>query len=1720
MANERNEPVDPVLAAEPEAQVMMLKNRFAELRETKNKQNTATSNYAKIIDVLGSKYSVDQLDHFESSGTDDEAPESGRRSKRTSAARSIPEKDRAAFCEADEDGEGSTTDEWVEGSPGEEKAADEQESQQDSAPGKDGKPRRRSRILPEEDAAGRKKKRSKGRQWSIDDKNSKAPVSITEVLALRDTIGSLEARIRNQQVVIKGLNEKILKETYNNPLKFSPTDLLHACSMVPPPVGTGELTVAFVIIERDGLTDQNLPHAVVEGAHRNVQQILSKASCDFGGYCQDFADEGALSTWAFEEPEHAVEWGLTCQTLLGNVPRKSPASHLKLRIGVDKGCLEREADALTGETWFTGPAFSSAGDLAADAPVGVTNISIEVFASLGDRLPKLGEPHVREQPDSAYLYTKHNVPATPHVAKLPITPKSPNTFKKYIKSMREPAGMPLEWRPDDEKPGKNEWPPRGEVTVLCAVVDKYPIIENSMPAAAKAALQMCWNELRRVLKEKNGYESRADRNVFMAAFKSPADALAAALMAQQTALYLDWPEDIHQHPAAKTVNVGNTMVLKGLRMVMGLHTCNTRTRVDPLTGRSWYFGKEVVQAAAVTSVGLGGEIIATDKAVKLLQQARVEASRLMGNPEMHLVRPVVVDDFPEPVQCYEVSNVHLKHRRAYCGRGVARDASQSTEHTQKVQALERRIRQLEAENATKTQEVAELVEAFATKKTAPSVEQTPLFSRSHSMHTPFDSPMKMPLVEPASNLSTSLAHLPPAELASLDLEAYTRKMRQLHAWHAVPLRRWNTFVITGVAGAKRLSTLGAEYYHALGIMLDCMTAYAERFGGTRVAHSNDVNMYVFADVEKALKWACAVQLDLYRAKWSESVTDAPQSERVTDTAMNGLRVRMGVHAQLDGVTTGYDYLSPFPQLDGTAVRVASHAFKASRGGEIVATKDVVDRVSLSALKISPRETVELPPADCPNPSTTCMALFGVFPDALARRERSLLSSPEDHELCRPPNFTTARSTPPVAVAIRVHRQAKIRRYGEARRVLEELDALAENSAVELEGFPAQRLSHFSSDDEEQAACLWMFPSHTQALEWAMNLQRDAMAIVVPPVLACLECCQRVVEGSGKVFQGLRLCIGVAPLAADDFTFRAHPSPFGLGAKVDVHNDVPFDTAAVLCRAARGGETLAPAAFVQALPSQHLVDCVTSREFDMLTAAGAVAVHQVLPATLAARARHVPPFDFSFAEWKSHARWKRSAVRAKRRTTEACERHWIRMQDTITAGALAVGDGRSPSLVKKKNSRNASFRREPGATPVAGAAGGVGFLTQLDASVVTDMSPTRKGSTFDDVESLGTPGSPSAVRKRGFTRFRTELVEGYRAALADERKTEKKLRTLETFSMLAEDTYLHTAMALEYMGLSPRQRPRASQVTLKEMMREVAPSTQAQAPLDAAALVGAVMDVPMYQKKSTCIFEESEEDGGAEKVEECVRLTHKHVRMFSKLAQHYCDPLIDPAAEGLGDDEFMQSWLPDGAAEKGAAALGRYAKRPEASEDAGTPQLCSSMVGHCLALFKHLQTAVSSVHERQRRKRSARRKTSVRDEGATPRLPSIVDGAMTLGRRQSVSTSPGDRLCESGVSAASPRVSLGRRGSSARGNGVSPAAGRRASTFASPAHEAKVGDVAGIERAFSQDSSPHAHVGRRASFADGPSPAGTRRSHPGKPTKLPSLTTSPASPIAPSPAGNA
>ena len=141
-----------------------------------------------------------------------------------------------------------------------------------------------------------------------------------------------------------------------------------------------------------------------------------------------------------------------------------------------------------------------------------------------------------------------------------------------------------------------------------------------------------------------GYVVKNDGDSFMVAFANPVDALTFSTSAQQGLRNAYWKPVLTDLPGQE----------QGLNVRFGMHTGLVLHRINPMDGRTDYFGATVNLAFRIAQVARGGQILVSKECM---------AQQQMEDVESQLLPPIMVKGFDEPIEVMEIllsegSSVH------------------------------------------------------------------------------------------------------------------------------------------------------------------------------------------------------------------------------------------------------------------------------------------------------------------------------------------------------------------------------------------------------------------------------------------------------------------------------------------------------------------------------------------------------------------------------------------------------------------------------------------------------------------------------------------------------------------------------------------------------------------------------------------------------------------------------------------------------------------------------------------------------------------------------------------------------------------------------------------------------------------------------------------------------------------------------------------------------
>ncbi|XXQ35687.1 PH domain-containing protein [Plasmodiophora brassicae] len=151
--------------------------------------------------------------------------------------------------------------------------------------------------------------------------------------------------------------------------------------------------------------------------------------------------------------------------------------------------------------------------------------------------------------------------------------------------------------------------PQTRVVLVVSDVQGSTRLWDCEPDAMNASLEDHDRTLRALLKAHSGYEVKTEGDAFLVAFFNEPDAIRWCIDVQQRLLACDWPEALLRQPEACPVYDQDTLLFRGLRVRMGIHSGTPSHRRSSVTTRIEYSGPDVHLAYAVSGAANGGQIL-------------------------------------------------------------------------------------------------------------------------------------------------------------------------------------------------------------------------------------------------------------------------------------------------------------------------------------------------------------------------------------------------------------------------------------------------------------------------------------------------------------------------------------------------------------------------------------------------------------------------------------------------------------------------------------------------------------------------------------------------------------------------------------------------------------------------------------------------------------------------------------------------------------------------------------------------------------------------------------------------------------------------------------------------------------------------------------------------------------------------------------------------------
>jgi predicted ATPase/class 3 adenylate cyclase len=230
--------------------------------------------------------------------------------------------------------------------------------------------------------------------------------------------------------------------------------------------------------------------------------------------------------------------------------------------------------------------------------------------------------------------------------------------------------------------------PTGKVTLVFGDIQGATPLWEREPLTMRRAMMVHNAVLRRLTERHGGYAVRAEGDAFMVAFRDPVVAIEFCLAVQGELLDAEWPESLMRHPeAAEIKDPKGTVLFRGLRVRLAIHSGDVESESDPITGRVEYYGRVVSCGVRLVQVAHGGQVLASGTAWSLAEgRASAEAEDLGEVRLRGLITPVGLvqihprtglrRSFPPP-KCHGGKRTNLvPARTSFLGR--AREIEQIT----------------------------------------------------------------------------------------------------------------------------------------------------------------------------------------------------------------------------------------------------------------------------------------------------------------------------------------------------------------------------------------------------------------------------------------------------------------------------------------------------------------------------------------------------------------------------------------------------------------------------------------------------------------------------------------------------------------------------------------------------------------------------------------------------------------------------------------------------------------------------------------------------------------------------------------------------------------------------------------------------------------------------------------------------------------------------------
>ncbi len=199
--------------------------------------------------------------------------------------------------------------------------------------------------------------------------------------------------------------------------------------------------------------------------------------------------------------------------------------------------------------------------------------------------------------------------------------------------------------------------PAGRITIVQTDVSGSATMWERAPEAMRRALDLHDALLRRTVVEAGGVEARAVGTAFVFAFPDAVRAITWCLRVQQELLDLGWPDALLEQPEAATVRgADGTLLWRGLRVRMGVHTGEPSSAEDPRTGQVAFRGPVPRRAGRLAGIAYGGQVLLGEETWRAVRAA-IAGQAAMLDLGAHLFRGL-----PGQVRIFEARALALSAR--------------------------------------------------------------------------------------------------------------------------------------------------------------------------------------------------------------------------------------------------------------------------------------------------------------------------------------------------------------------------------------------------------------------------------------------------------------------------------------------------------------------------------------------------------------------------------------------------------------------------------------------------------------------------------------------------------------------------------------------------------------------------------------------------------------------------------------------------------------------------------------------------------------------------------------------------------------------------------------------------------------------------------------------------------------------------------------------------